>query len=81
MAYSWIIERMAEDHRRDLTVSRAHSLSVPDPGDFTMGASLHSVEREPRHSPHEPRRPIGHHVGTLLIRVGMRLGGASMHTS
>ena len=27
------------------------------------------------------RRPLTHHVGTLLIRAGTRLGGASMRTS
>lgn len=27
------------------------------------------------------RRPLGHHVGALLIRAGTRLGGASIRTS
>jgi hypothetical protein len=41
------------------------------------GAGLH------RNAPQgdSGRRPLGHHVGTLLIRAGTRLGGASMRTS
>ncbi|MGP0031783.1 MAG: hypothetical protein ACLPVF_14900 [Acidimicrobiales bacterium] len=28
-----------------------------------------------------PVRPLGHHLGALLIRAGTRLGGASVRTS
>jgi hypothetical protein len=81
MSYSWVVERMAEDHRRDLAVSRAHTPTAPDPGEFTMGVSLHTVGHGPSPAPRAPRRPIGYQVGTLLIRAGLRLGGASMRTS
>jgi hypothetical protein len=94
MAYSWIVERMAEEHRRDLAVARMEHRKAR-PGELTIGASLHTVERNPHVQPqlqakpqHKPYAPKGagrhhftHQVGTLLIRAGTRLGDASMRTS
>jgi hypothetical protein len=79
VAYSWITERMVEEHRRDLTT----------------GAVLHPTARNSEVQPQleanpqlqayaldgEIRRHFAHQVGTLLIRAGTRLGGASMRTS
>jgi hypothetical protein len=95
MAYSWIVERMAEEHRRDLAVARSENRSALQPGDLTVGASLHTVERNPHAQPQlqtesqlqlygsygAGRRHVAQHVGSLLIRAGTRLGGASMRTS
>jgi hypothetical protein len=81
VAYSWIGERMAEEHRRDLAMHRAATRSPAEPGDYVIGASLHALEHQPRPVAIGPRRPVGHQVGTLLIRVGLRLGGAPMGTS
>jgi hypothetical protein len=81
MAYSWIGERMAEEHRRDLAVGRAATHSPAEVGDGYIGASLHAVEHQSRPVAIASRRPVGHQVGTLLIRVGLRLGGAPLGAS
>jgi hypothetical protein len=77
MVHSWLVERMAEEHRRDLTIlgSAPHRTTSRD--------QLTAQHADPalRLSPPADRRPVGHQVGTLLIRLGTRLGGASMRTS
>jgi hypothetical protein len=86
MVHSWIGERLAEEHRRDLASharpQRRPSLVAPARVVVPTGA-VHA-ERANVHlgEGHGPlRRAIGPHVGTLLIRMGTRLGGASMRTS
>jgi hypothetical protein len=94
MAYAWVGERMAEEHRRDLAVARLNHRKA-QPGDLIIGASLHTVEQNPHRQPQLQdesqlevyglagvgRRHFTQQVGTLLIRAGTRLGGASMRTS
>jgi hypothetical protein len=94
VAYSWIVERMGEEHRRDLAVARLEHREA-QPGDLITGASLHTVEQNPYgqaqlQSNSQPQlyasgeagcRHFSQHVGTLLIRAGTRLGGASMRPS
>jgi hypothetical protein len=85
MSYTWIGERMAEDHRRDLAVARSEHRMQP--GDLRLHNPHVQLEldRQPRPQvyalPGEKRRHIAVHVGTLLIRAGTRLGGATMRTS
>jgi len=71
---------MAEEHRRDLSILGGAAEQVPgDPAEGAVhvpGAGIGSGTHHPAE-----RHPIGQHVGTLLIRVGTRLGGASMRTS
>ncbi len=94
MVHSWLVERMAEEHRRDLTILGAarHQLSAENaPAEvnmFTSGKPLashvvaaHHADPEMRLGTQSERRPVGHQVGTLLIRMGTRLGGASIRTS
>jgi hypothetical protein len=96
MMQSWSMERMAEQRRQDLNAlsRRGREASA---GCSPQGAALFMQvqpdEAEP--TPAQPvrsaqlaaagtrpaRRPLGQHVGTLLIRAGTRLGGASMRTS
>ena len=86
MGYSWLGERIAEEHRRDLSIlsGAAHTAhqAPRDPAASAADVLWPGVEQGSHHpgTPAE-RRPIGQHVGTLLIRVGTRLGGASMRTS
>jgi hypothetical protein len=95
MLHSWMDSRMAEDHRRELTSSAAamvaswndNGLMDPDgatdhlaaaaaaPGPLSAGLGRYRTEGGLL------RRPFGQQVGTLLIRAGTRLGGASMRTS
>ena len=95
MVHSWLVERMAEEHRRDLR-SLGDSRHQPTTTRSTS-ADLHVLAfgkkpAPPVVAPHDgppalrlsvqpERRPVGHQVGTLLIRLGTRLGGASMRTS
>jgi hypothetical protein len=83
MLQNWIGTRLAEEHRRDLTLpSRtddrwgddAYHLAAP-------AAPLRIHGAQPVAVGHMERRPIGHQVGTLLIRAGTRLGGATVRTS
>jgi hypothetical protein len=69
---------MAEEHRRDLSILGGAAEQVP--GDVAVPASPGSGIGSGTH-PSVERHPIGQHVGTLLIRVGTRLGGATMRTS
>ena len=85
MVHAWLVERMTDEHRRDLSLlSRSAPQTRPE-GDPLAGALAVDRRPEVEHGscPGAPgdRRPIGQHVGTLLIRVGTRLGGASMRTS
>jgi hypothetical protein len=69
-------QRMAEEHRRDLTAG-------PD-SDLIPAASTdlgHHVVLRDTWDEGVPRRAIAPSVGSLLIRMGTRLGGASMRTS
>jgi len=84
---SWMGQRMAEEHRRDLTTSTARAIrwdaEGPDP-DLIPAASTdlgHHVVLRDTWDEGVPRRAIAPSVGSLLIRMGTRLGGASMRTS
>jgi hypothetical protein len=83
MMQPWLVERMAREHRRDLTaLARPIVPAVTSVTDVTLA-----------HGPARPvtaaalpvgrswRRPLGHQVGALLIRAGTRLGGATMTPS
>jgi hypothetical protein len=79
MAYSWIAERMAEEHRRDLTIGASlHAADQNSHGQLELEANS-QPQRYALND--EGRRHFAHQVGTLLIRAGTRLGGASMRTS
>jgi len=83
MGYSWLGERMAEEHRRDLSIlSGAADQVSGDPAAVAYHVLLPGIGSgtHPAGTLAE-RHPIGPHVGTLLIRVGTRLGGASTRTS
>jgi hypothetical protein len=84
---SWIGQRMVEEHRRDLGASTRSAIrwdaEGPDPDLMpATGTDLapHVVLRE-TWDECVPRRAIAPSVGSLLIRMGTRLGGASMRTS
>jgi hypothetical protein len=80
MGYSWLGERMAEEHRRDLSIlSGAADQASGDPAAVAYDVLLPGIGSGTH--PLAERHPIGQHVGTLLIRVGTRLGGASIRTS
>jgi hypothetical protein len=95
--HSWMDSRMVEEHLRDLTSSGLATASGIDdlglgaggPADHFGTAAAASASVAPlgaglgRSAPQGglPRRPLGQHVGTLLIRAGTRLGGASIRTS
>jgi hypothetical protein len=94
MVHSWLVERMAEEHRRDLTIlgDGRHRLTTqnaardvhelaPETPSASHVVAVHHVDPALRLSTQVQRRPVGHHVGTLLIRLGTRLGGASIGTS
>jgi hypothetical protein len=89
MMQSWIGQRMAEEHRRDLTASTRTAIrwvaEGPDP-DLMAATSVdadlgHHVVLRDTWDESMPRRAIAPSVGALLIRMGTRLGGASMRTS
>jgi hypothetical protein len=80
-------QRMVEEHRRDLSASTASEIrwdaEGPDP-DLVPGASTepgHQIVLRNTWDEEVPRRAIAPSVGSLLIRMGTRLGGASMRTS
>jgi hypothetical protein len=80
MMQPWLVERMAQEHRRDLAeLARPTVTSVPD------GALSPGLERAVTAAAvpvgHSRRHPLGHQVGALLIRAGTRLGGATMTPS
>jgi hypothetical protein len=85
---AWIGQRMVEEHRRDLSASTASGAirwdaEGPDP-DLIPGAGTepgHQIVLRDRWDEGVPRRAIAPSVGSLLIRMGTRLGGASMRTS
>lgn len=86
MMQPWLAGRMAEEHRRDLTPSGR--VRAPWGGQHAAGHSAAPAAlaaSRPVRLVETPqvlmRRPIGHQVGTLLIRAGTRLGGASIRTS
>jgi hypothetical protein len=80
MLQPWLVERMAQERRRDLTaLARPTVTSTTDvtlsPGhERAVTAAAVPVGRS-------WRRPLGHQVGALLIRAGTRLGGATMTPS
>jgi hypothetical protein len=82
MMQSWIGERMAEEHRRALTLIRAEDRSSLRSGEPMAAAPrqiLHTaVAADGSRAQH---RPIGRQLGALLIRAGTRLGGASVSPS
>jgi hypothetical protein len=79
MMQPWLVERMAEEHRRDLTaLVRPPVTSVTDVVLTPVGERAVLVAVPIGRS---WRRPLGHQVGALLIRAGTRLGGATMTPS
>jgi hypothetical protein len=85
---------MAEDHRRDLSIlsgaerriSPEHDPVKVDVAVAVAAAAAATVVRPRRGHDARPltpveRHPIAPHVGTLLIRVGTRLGGQSRFVS
>jgi hypothetical protein len=95
MAYAWIGERMAEEHRRDLAVTRLKHRRVQSRDDRMVASALPvglpdshlrlqlqaASQLEVYGLQSAGHRHFTHHVGTLLIRAGTRLGGASIRTS
>jgi hypothetical protein len=86
--------RMAEEHRRDLTTSATAAVGswprdgVGGPDGLSDQGALAAVPvavgaqlRSNRTEGSLLRRPLGQHVGALLIRAGTRLGGAPMRAS
>ena len=83
MMHSWIGERMADEHRRDLSASRAEMRGDAHRTDLAV-AGIDRTDAVVSHRGPDglaPRRAIRPQVGTFLIRMGTRLGGASMRTS
>jgi hypothetical protein len=84
---SWMGQRMAEEHRRDLAASGRSAIrwdaEGPDPDLVATASTDLGHQVVPRASWDEcmPRRTIAPSVGALLIRMGTRLGGASMRAS
>jgi hypothetical protein len=84
---AWIGQRMVEEHRRDLSASTESAIRWDAEGpdsDLIPGASTepgHQVVLRDTWDEGVPRRAIAPSVGSLLIRMGTRLGGASMRTS
>jgi hypothetical protein len=88
MMQSWIGQRMVEEHRRDLGASTRNAIrwdaEGPDPDLMPMAGTDpgHHVVPGDTWDRSLPRRAIAPSVGSLLIRMGTRLGGgASMRTS
>lgn len=84
MMHSWMGERMADEHRRDLTAFTRAEVRADAHRTDLAGAGIDQIDAiVSHHGPdgHAPRRAIGPQVGTFLIRMGTRLGGASMRTS
>jgi hypothetical protein len=84
MTQWWMVEQLAEQHRQDLARAfGAHSKALRQQ-EMKGAASLEVVPAAgtPRQrGARSARPPVGHHLGNLLIRAGIRLGGASMRTS
>lgn len=83
MMQSWMGERMAMEHRRDLvTLIRAEKRSPSDQGaDLALTAPERLAQSRSTAGRGVANRPIGRQIGALLIRVGTRLGGASISAS
>ena len=83
MMQSWMGERMALEHRRDLvTLIRAENRSARDQGDdLALTAAERPMQSRSTAGRRVAHRPIGRQIGALLIRAGTRLGGASISPS
>jgi hypothetical protein len=85
MMQPWMGQRLTEEHRRDLTAigPSAGRTPAPEPAPRVGHLPLTVVASAAPVNPGVAswRRPFGHHLGTLLIRAGTRLGGATMTTS
>jgi hypothetical protein len=87
MVHSWLEGRMTDEHRRDLSVlSRGTQRVTGDQDPVHVAAALDAPSLQPQQHGSKPgtpapRHPLAPHVGSLLIRVGTRLGGASVRTS
>ena len=87
MMQSWAVERMAQEHRRDLVVqSQAGRKSAALPAEVLsdevlMLSTQRSATGLPFAGGRTVRRHLGSHVGDLLIRAGTRLGGGNLRTS
>ncbi len=84
----WGVQEMARQRHRDL-VEQARGARNPAAGRSAEAATLrvvkppvtgHAASAVPARG-RRPVRPLGHHLGALLIRAGTRLGGASVRTS
>jgi hypothetical protein len=83
MMQPWIGERMTQEHRRDLaTPIRADNRSSRGAGDdLAPTAAKRQALSRSTVGHRVTHRPIGRHIGGLLIRAGTRLGGASISPS
>jgi hypothetical protein len=79
MMQSWAVERMAAEHRRDLTALTRTGETMEAEPSAMVGSDGETDWAMTR--PGVLKRPVGEQVGTLLIRMGTRLGGASIRTS
>jgi hypothetical protein len=83
----WIAQQVAEEHRRDLAASaRIGVQRAAERDDRVLWAEAavglgDRVATRPTREVVPPRRAIVPSVGALLIRLGTRLGGASMRPS
>jgi hypothetical protein len=79
MMQPWLVERLALEHRRDLTaLARPTVTSVTD---VTLSPHLERAATASAVPVGRGWRPLGHQVGALLIRAGIRLGGATITPS
>jgi|HubBroStandDraft_1064217.scaffolds.fasta_scaffold147859_2 hypothetical protein len=87
------MEKMAEAHRRELTeyaqgrkaaerASRSNFVTpVQRAGAGADAATQRSTTGLPVTGGRAVRRPVGQHLGELLIRAGIRLGGTTSGTT
>jgi hypothetical protein len=87
------MEKIAEAHRRDLmeysrgrkaaeqAIRSGKMASAQCTGASLEVATQRSATGLPVTGGRAVRRPLGHHVGELLIRVGVRLGGTTISPS
>jgi hypothetical protein len=87
------MEKIAEAHRRDLmeysrgrkaaeqAVRSGNMAQVQCTGAPADAATQRSTTGLPVTGGRTVRRPVGRHVGELLIRVGVRLGGTTISPS
>ena len=87
----WMVERLAEEHRRDLMAparsaggmrsAARRSGGLTAPASAMAPVDLARADFAQAAATHDGHRPFGSHLGALLIRAGTRLGGATITTS